>query len=995
MDNAHRDNVNPNKEISKLEKDLMGVKEELKLLQATHSGMLVDTQWFRRVVNNIEMCFIEIDCNEARSYLLRVKEKAGGDFGDYLQKHPEVFREVLLRSKVLNVNNYALKLFHATDVEDFQSSIGKYITITSWPKVIDLMVATTDGSETFVVETTLKSMDDRLIPIYSNFCLHTGDFDYGHILWLAIDISGQKDAEEEMKRSEERLKMILRAIPDMIFLFDREGYYLDFYATDHSKLAVSSDKIIGSHIKDIFPKEIVDKSLAAFHAALENGDLQIIQYDLELPSGNAHFEARIVAAGPDEVIALATDITERKIAENVLQKSEQFYKELFANVNDAILIIEPETEKIIAANAKASEIYGYSIEELLRMSLRKLTKTPEKGKSQISNALKNNSFKNFESIHYNRKGEEIDFLINGSIVDYNDKKSLLIINHDITDLKKAEKVKNATYRISELALTAKSLDDLFLAIHKIIEELMPARNIYIALYDREQEQLSFPYFVDEHDQAPQKRGLKKGLTEYVLRTGISVLTNPALIGHLVAKGEIEIIGTLTYDWLGVPLKSNDQIIGVLAVQSYRDDIQYTESNKQILIFVSEQVAMAIDRRMKEEELKMAKETAEESSKLKSTLLANLSHEFRTPMNGILNYARIIKESGECDNLSEMADTIISSGNRLLSTLDSIMYLAQIEASNIRLEIRRYDIGKELESTMLHYEGEARVKNLDFEFQIEQGIEVYGDLTFIVQIAKYLLDNAIKFTTKGKVSVFLKTTLMGDRHWAELEVRDTGPGIAKSDLDVIFHEFRQLSSGYSRTHEGSGLGLTLCKKMAELMNGRITVESMIGKGSSFYFRIPQAEESSGKTQPVSGKRKIKEKTSVGSVPSRFRDSSELAEVLIVEDNQVNMELTVMFLRDVCHTDKARDAQTAIRMAKEKLYDVILMDINLGPGMNGLEAAQEIKKIKGYEQTPIVAVTGYTMSGDREKMLQGGCTHYLPKPFDKKGIVRMVEEVLRKE
>ncbi|MCX6272466.1 MAG: ATP-binding protein [Bacteroidetes bacterium] len=949
---------------------------------------------YQPIFFNLPVPSYSFNISPLKEYLLGLKSQYGLKLREYIENHADNAQEYISRTILTDVNRAALSLFKAKDRETLFSSFNRLLLPETWPLLVDLLIAITEGDNYFLGETNTINLEGKKFPIIIQAFLHSGDFDYTAALLCVVDISKQKDVEDEVKRSEERLRMILQAIPDLIFLFDREGFYLDFYASDQSKLAIAPDSIVGRHIRDIFPPQMVEVILASFQLALSTYEMRNLEYELDLPSGHSFFEARIVPAGPDQVIALCTDITERKLAALAVQKSEQHYRFLIESANDAIMIIDPQSEKILTANSKASEIYGFSLNELLAMSLKDLTKDVAKGNQQIINALTNKSFKNFETIHINKKGEEINMLSNGSVIDFDGQPAILLINHDITDLKRAEMVKNATYRISELALTTQSLDELYKSIHAIISELLPAKNIYIALYDQDINMLSFPYFVDEHDTQPATRKLKKGLTEYVLRTGKPVLTNPSLMSHLVAKGEIEIIGTLTYDWLGVPLKTRDIIIGVLVVQSYKKSVSYTEGDKEILIFVSEQIAMAIDRKIKEEELLKAKETAEESSKLKSTLLANLSHEFRTPMNGILNYAKLLKDNLGNDPKAEMAETIFVSGNRLLSTLDSIMYLAQIEASNIKLDIKKNDIGNEIESVVQHFETEATEKGLSFEYKLEPGFFSYCDITLINQITRYLLDNAIKFTPKGKITVSLHTTMLGGKNWVELEVKDTGIGISKQDLEVIFHEFRQLSSGYGRTHEGSGLGLTLCKKMAELMNGRILVDSVAGKGSSFYLRLPLAKDEVADRPQITKDLAGKSKKEPGKPVSIPVDKELLPDVLVVEDNQVNMELTVMFLRDVCKTDKARDGLTAIKMASSKHYSAILMDINLGPGMNGLEAAAEIRKIPGYEGIPIVAVTGYTMSGDREKMLQGGCTHYLPKPFDKKGIVRMVEEVLVK-
>lgn len=187
--------------------------------------------------------------------------------------------------------------------------------------------------------------------------------------------------------------------------------------------------------------------------------------------------------------------------------------------------------------------------------------------------------------------------------------SVAVYARDVTKRKRAEELKYSIYKISEAVHSAQNLEELFSLIHNIVRELMPAKNFYIALSDPDSEILSFPYFIDEHDETPAPKKPGKGLTEYVLRTGKPLLASPEVFEEFIKKGEIESVGAQSIDWLGVPLKTEDKIIGVLVIQSYTEDVRLGEEEKDILMFVSEQVAMAIERKRAEEELKVAQEYA--------------------------------------------------------------------------------------------------------------------------------------------------------------------------------------------------------------------------------------------------------------------------------------------------------------------------------------------------------------------------------------------------
>jgi len=218
----------------------------------------------------------------------------------------------------------------------------------------------------------------------------------------------------------------------------------------------------------------------------------------------------------------------------------------------------------------------------------------------------------------------------------------------------------------------------------------------------------------------------------------------------------------------------------------------------------------------------------------------------------------------------------------------------------------------------------------------------------------------------------------------ISISDTGIGVDKDYHELIFQEFRQVSEGFGRKYQGSGIGLTICKKIIDLLEGRITLESNPGKGSSFHIWLPYLSNAiaSGADIPVAPV----------ATESKMAEKTELPWVLLVEDNLVNKELTEFFLRKVCRVDYAPDGVTAIEMVKTKKYHAILMDINLGYGINGIETTKEIKKIPGYNDIPVIAVTGYTMSGDKDMLIAQGCSHYLAKPFDQASILEVMKEVL---
>jgi len=205
--------------------------------------------------------------------------------------------------------------------------------------------------------------------------------------------------------------------------------------------------------------------------------------------------------------------------------------------------------------------------------------------------------------------------------------------------------------------------------------------------------------------------------------------------------------------------------------------------------------------------------------------------------------------------------------------------------------------------------------------------------------------------------------------------------------MIFQEFRQVSEGFSRHFEGTGLGLTITKKFVEIMNGRIGVVSKVGSGSTFTVLFPLVEDYvTSEVNTFQGTELLNDELDENEIDRQPK-------ILIVENDEASRDITRLFLRKFCQLEFAESGEEAIKMVRQTDYDIILMDINLGVGMSGIDATKQIRKINGYKNIPIVALTGFAMRGDREEFIKAGCTHYLSKPFSKQSIIKLVKNIIQ--
>jgi CheY-like chemotaxis protein len=394
--------------------------------------------------------------------------------------------------------------------------------------------------------------------------------------------------------------------------------------------------------------------------------------------------------------------------------------------------------------------------------------------------------------------------------------------------------------------------------------------------------------------------------------------------------------------------------------------------------------MAIQRKKYLEALKIQKEKAEEMNRLKSSFLANMSHELRTPMVAILGYADILKRDLQNNESKQMASEIFESGERLLRTLNSILDLSKIEANKLELnnsEINVCELTKEHLKTL---SGLAKKKNLKLDV-ISNNPNCYCrlDSGLFRQVLNNLVGNAIKFTTKGGIKVIVMSETIEQMNWVSVMIEDTGIGIAEEKQILIFDEFRQASEGWNRGFDGSGLGLTITKRIVELMKGKISVTSTPGAGSTFKVSFPAIAP-----KPISQVHHNQETSS--QVNEKVK--KQLAEVLLVEDVSSNSDIIRLLLRGICKLDIVQSGEEAIHSVQKKKYATILMDIDLGPGLSGIEAVKRIRKYKEYEKTPIIAVTALAMKGHREQFLSEGCTHYISKPFKAAELKQLVIDVI---
>jgi len=381
-----------------------------------------------------------------------------------------------------------------------------------------------------------------------------------------------------------------------------------------------------------------------------------------------------------------------------------------------------------------------------------------------------------------------------------------------------------------------------------------------------------------------------------------------------------------------------------------------------------------DRKLAEQALRRAKEEAETANRAKSQFLDNMSHEMRTPMNGIIGMTELALDTDLTAEQRDYLTTVKSSAKSLLTTIDGVLDFARVEAGKIGLDTAAFHLRQSLDETIECLAPQAREKGLRLQYEISPGTPevVWGDAARLRQVLTHLAANAIKFTDRGEIRLCAAVESEDACGFClHFTVLDTGIGISTAKLGCIFEAFTQADGSFTRRHGGVGLGLSISSKLAQLMGGRIWAESREGGGSAFHFTVRYRRA----VTPAPPDPLQQEQPKSRSAPERR------AHILVAEDNAVNQRLVKRMLeKSGCSTVVVGDGHEAVKAVRSQTFDIVLMDIQM-PVMDGCEAATLIRqgeKQTGAAHVPIVALTAHTMNGDRERCLAAGMDAYLSKP-----------------
>ena len=552
--------------------------------------------------------------------------------------------------------------------------------------------------------------------------------------------------------------------------------------------------------------------------------------------------------------------------------------------------------------------------------------------------------------------------------------------------------------ITQALATQLEKDSLIQLVGDQVRDLFHAPIVYVSQLDRASMMLQFPYTYGEEAQS---RPYGVGLTSQIIRSGQPLLINEDMAGSRARLG-VQQVGRSSASYLGVPIPSGGQVVGVISVQTTDQENRFTEADQRLLSTIASAVGVSLYNAKLFEEASHARAAAEEADAAKSSFLSTVSHELRTPLTSVLGFAKIIRRRLEerlfpmipeedrkviqtKKQVIENLDVVVSEGERLTKLIDDVLDLAKIEAGKFTWNMASVSITDVIDRATAATASLFEAKKLMLRRSVEPDLpSINGDQDRLIQVVINLISNAVKFTDAGSITCSARS----ENGELVISVADSGIGIAPADQPKVFEKFKQVGDTLTDKPKGTGLGLPICKEIIEYHGGRIWVESEPGKGSIFSFTLPVGEGAAQAGAPR--KRTVDIEALVRQLRERVdthqpRDKS----VLVVDDDPNIRSLLQQELTEAGYKVRlAEDGRKALALIREETPGLVILDVMM-PEMNGFDVAAVLKNDPATMDIPIIILS---ILEDKERGFRLGVDRYLTKPIDTASLFREVDTLL---
>jgi PAS domain S-box-containing protein len=864
----------------------------------------------------------------------------------------------------------------ASDIESItrEVTVGKNVSetaLSSRIKLLELLHHIRITGDPHKLAASVKG--DSSEGYYMGFPISNGD----------IVVTWEPDQSDMPKRgSHNTLGSLTRKViphaPEMIYELDLNGRIVYANTQGLNYFGYEPADLHGSFtIKDLFPPDQFEK---------------VIQNLGKIDYNNQHTNNEYLARKKDGTLipintrtfgvfegtelkayrGIVADISVLKRDEEEIIREKAFLEHLIDSTPEAIIITDIPG-KISLINKEFTNLFGYTYDEAINRYIDELI-VPEDLRDEALE-IENNSSRvakqTIQTVRQTKDGTRLDVsLIASNIVISDVTVAHLGIYRDITSDRKRQQLQEILYNISNAALKQLDIKEIYPTIVAELSKIWDTNNFYIAIFDKQSNTISLPFFSDEKDDF-NDIPIEGTITGWVIRSNSPVLLKVDDLRKLEEKGEIDLVGTPCKVWMGVPLNVESETIGVMCLQDYNSEDKFSDEDLNVLDFIAKQIAIAIQRRTMLDNMIQARQKAEEAAQSKQLFMSTMSHEIRTPLNEVIGISNLLMQSNPTEEQSDLIKTLRFSANHLMTLVNDVLDYNKMESGKIVFEQTQFNLTDFLDEMRRSYSFRAHEKKLKFNIERSQDVvsEVIGDQIRLNQVLSNLLSNALKFTISGSINVYVRELeRTGNLSKIEFTVKDTGIGIPAEKHEDIFESFTQASTDTTRRFGGTGLGLAICKRLVELQGGTIRVESVPGNGSSFIFTL------------IFGIAEQQVVSRTASLSDNLK-GLEGKRVLVAEDNKINFFVANKFLVSwgilVTHVE---NGQLALEMVNKEEFDLILMDLHM-PILDGIEASRIIRNSANprISSIPIVALTAAIMSESHDRIEGLNINDYVLKPF----------------
>lgn len=831
---------------------------------------------------------------------------------------------------------------------------------------------------------------------------------------IHLDFTARKQAEDARRESEERYRDLVEHVGDIMYRTDAAGRFTYCNPTSLRILGYLPEELLGRHYLEIvqpncraqaerfYGRQFIRKTPRTVYelpvATKDGREVWLGQHTQLLMEGNDVNGFQVVAR----------EITERKRVEQELRVSEERFSKAFHSSPAGMAISRLEDGRVLDVNEAFVRLSGFSRDELVGMSSLDVgIWVNSDDRRQLAETLRRDGFlRHLEKEFRTKSGERRHGLFNVEPVCIGQENCVLTLVLDITRRTEAEAALRRsqsvlqTYQHALMRLTKSQhigSGDWPSALKELMQtsaEAMVVDRASVWLLDRSGAVLECAELY-ERGQARHSRGARLDVAQCP-RYFAQLLEEQVVDAHDVTNDPrtaellqpyLQTVGIASL--LDVPIFFGGRLAGVVCHERIGSARKWSNEEAQFATSIGNLVTLAYEAKQRQEAENAsvtAKEAAEFANRAKSDFLATMSHEIRTPMNAIIGMADLLSETPLNEDQREYVQIFRDAGGNLLSLINDVLDLSKIEAGHLDLDLTDFDLCDLVQRAAELVAVRASERNLELAYQIQPDVptSLVGDPNRLRQVLLNLLGNAIKFTDHGEVVLSVECDPQADGPGNLLfTVRDTGIGIPHDKLAVVFERFIQVDSSMTRPYSGTGLGLTISRRLVERMGGRIWVDSEPGRGSTFSFTAKFAAHA----QPAPA------------VPAAYWEQLAGLRTLIIDDHATNR----LIVRETLTgwgipSGEGAGGEEAVRELRRALtagvpYHLVILDVRM-PKLSGWQVAETIARSPGLAGMSIIMLTSERRAGDQARAREHGVVRYLAKPFRRSDLFNAMMAVMNK-